>query len=91
MHTGQPKPQSMINKDTSGKIIRDNSNNKGFFPALNFSNNFATINYDAQINIKIDYTINHVFRSRKVQEHNTLHTVCVLERNQLLTILAMSV
>ena len=33
----------------------------------------------------------HVFRSMTVQELNTLHTVCELERNQLLTILAMSV
>ena len=35
--------------------------------------------------------MNHVFRSVTVQELNTLHTVCELERNQLLTILAMSV
>ena len=40
---------------------------------------------------KIDYIINHVFRSMTVQELNTLHTICELERNQLLTILAMSV
>ena len=43
------------------------------------------------MNTRIDYTINHVFRSMTVQEQNTLHTVCELERNQLLTILAMSV
>ena len=58
---------------------------------MNVSNNFATIDYDAHINTKIDYTINHVLRSMTVQELNTLHTVCELERNQLLTILAMSV
>ena len=41
---------------------------------------------------KIDYTINHVFRSLTVQELiNTLLTICELGRNQLLTILAMSV
>ena len=51
----------------------------------------ATIDYEAHINTKIDYTINHVFRSMTVQELNTLHTICELERNQLLTILAMSV
>ena len=34
--------------------------------------------------------MNHVFRSMTVQELNTLHTVCELERSQLLTILAMS-
>ena len=37
------------------------------------------------------HTINHVFRSMTVQELNTLHTICELERNQRLTILAMSV
>ena len=42
-------------------------------------------------NTKIDFTMNHVFKSMTVQELNTLHTVCELERTQLLTILAMSV
>ena len=61
------------------------------FPALNVSNNFATIDYDAHIHTKIDYTRNHFFRSMTVQELNTLYTVCELERNHLLTILARSV
>ena len=91
MHTGQPNPYSMIDEYISGKIVLDTSNNKFIFPALNVSNNFATIDYDAHINTKIDYTINQVFRSMTVQELNTLHTICELERNQLLTILAMSV
>ena len=91
MHTGQPNPHSMIDEYISGKIVLDTSKNKFIFPALIVSNNFATIDYDAHINTKIDYTINHVFRSMTVQELNTLHTICELERNQLLTILAMSV
>ena len=91
MHTGQPNPHSMIDEYISGKIVSDTSNTKVIFPALNVSNNFATIDYDAHINTKINYTINHVFRSMTVQELNTLHTICELERNQLLTILAMSV
>ena len=81
----------MIDEYISGKIVLDTSNNKFVFPALNVSNNFATIDYNAQIKTKIDYTISHVFRSMTVQEFNTLHTICELERNQLLTILAMSV
>ena len=81
----------MINEYISGKIVLNNSNTKYVFPALSISNNFATIDYDAHINTKIDYTINRVFRSMTVQELNTLQTVCELERNQLLTILAMSV
>ena len=40
---------------------------------------------------KIDFTIKHVFKFMTVQELNTLHTVCELERTQLLSILAMSV
>ena len=64
----------MIDEYISGKIVLDTSNNKFVFPALNVSNNFATIDYDAHINTKIDYTINHVFRSMTVQELNTLHT-----------------
>ena len=91
MQTGQLNPHSMIDEYISGEIVEDNSNNKFVFPALNVSNNFATIEYDAQINTKIDYTINHVFRSMTVQELKTLHTKYELERNQLLTILAMSV
>ena len=91
MHTGQPHPHSMIDEYISGKILSDNSNNKFVFPALNVSNIFATIDYDAHINDKIDYTINHVFRSMTVQELVTLQTICESERNQLLTILAMSV
>ena len=80
MHTGQPNPSSMINENISGKIVFNNSKNKYVFPALNVSNNCATIDYDAHINTKIDYTINHVFRSMTVQELNTLQTVCELER-----------
>ena len=75
----------------SGKIVLDSTTKHYVFPALNVSNNFATIEHDAHYNTKIDYTINHVFHSMTVQELNTLHTICELERNQLPTILAMSV
>ena len=81
----------MIDEYISGKIVLDNSNNKFVFSALNVSNSFATIDYDAHINTKIDYTVNHVFCSMTVQELNTLHTICEMEKNQLLTILATSV
>ena len=69
----------------------DTSNRTYMFRALNVSNNFATLDYDAHINTKNDFTINHVFTSLTVQELNTLHTVCELERTQSLSILAMSV
>ena len=60
MHTGQPNPQSITNEYISGKIVLDDYN-KFIYPALNVSNNFATIGYEAQM--KMDYTSNHVFRS----------------------------
>ena len=91
MNTGQPRPHSRIDQRISGQIQYDNTNKNNIFPALNISNNFATLDYDAHINTKIDFPINHVFKSMSVQELNTLHTVCELERTQLLTILAMSV
>ena len=61
MHTGQPNNQFMIQEYISGKIVLDNSNKNFIFPALNISNNFATIDYDAYINTKSDYIINDVF------------------------------
>ena len=91
MNTGLPKPHSIIDQTISGNIKSDDSNKRYIFPALNISNNFATLDYDAHINTKIDFTINHVFKSMTVQELNTLHAICELERTQLLTILAMSV
>ena len=91
MNTGKPRPHSMIAQGISGQIQYDDTNKKYIFPALNISNNFATLDYHAHINTKIDFTINHVFKSMSVQELNTLHTICELERTQLLTILAMSV
>ena len=93
MHTEQPNPQSINDEYVSGKIVINNSNNKFMYPALNVSNNFATSDYDAHINTKFDYILNHVFRSMKVQEQdlNTLHAAWELERNQLLSILARSV
>ena len=91
MNNGQPRPHSIIDQKTSGEIQFDTSNQKYIFPALTVSNSYATLDYDAHINTKIDFTINHVIKSMTVQDLNTLHTVCDLESAQLLTILAMSV
>ena len=90
MHTGQTNPHSLINEHISGKLNLDRQK-KNVFPALNVFNNFATIEYGAHIITKFNYTINHVSLSMTVQDLNTLHTVCELERNHLLAILAMSV
>ena len=90
MKNGQLRPHSIIDQNISGRIQFDTSNQKYIFPALNVSNIFVTLDYDAHINTKLDFTINYVFKSLTVQELNTLHTVCELEKTQLLTILAMS-
>ena len=81
MNNGQPRPHSIIDQKISGKIHFDTSNQKYIFPALNVSNNFATLDYDAHIKTKSDFTINHVFKSMTVQELNTPHTVCELEKH----------
>ena len=91
MNNGQPRPHSIIDQKISGRIHFDTSKQKYIFPALYVLNTFATLDYDAHINTKIVFTINHVFKSMTVQEINTPHTVYELERTQLLTVLAMSV
>ena len=85
MNNGQPRPHSIIDQKYSGRMQFDTSNQKYIFPAINVSNNFATVDYDVHINTKIDFTIKHIFKSMTAQELNTLHTVCILERTQLLT------
>ena len=67
MNIGKPRPHSIIDQKISGKIQFDTSNQKYIFPALNVSNNFAILDYDAQFNTKIDFTLNHVFKSMTVQ------------------------
>ena len=91
MNNEQPRPHSIIDQNIRGRIQFDTSNQKCIFPALNVPNNFATLDYDVHINTKNDFTKNHVFKFMTVQELNTLHTVCELERTQVVTILAMSV
>ena len=53
MSNGQPRPHSITDHKIRGKIQFDTSNQKYLFPALNVSNNFATLDYDAHINIKL--------------------------------------
>ena len=80
MNNGQPRPHSIIDQNISGRIQFDTSNQNYIFPALNVSNIFANLDYDAHVNTKIDFTKNHVFKSITVQDLNTLHTKCELER-----------
>ena len=98
MQTGKPNPLQLPQNEQynrlttqliSGKLVH--TQDKLLFPALNSSNNFATIDYEAHINTKLDYSINHIFKSMSVAEPYTLHTICEVEHTQLLKVLAMSV
>ena len=39
---------------------------------------FGTVDYDANKNTKIEYSINHVFKSMSIQGVKTLHQKCEL-------------
>ena len=52
MNNGQPRPHSIIDQNISGRKQFDTSNQKYIFPALNVSDSFATLDYDAHINTK---------------------------------------
>ena len=71
------------------QLIR--TKNNFVFAALNFSNNFATIDNEARVNTKIEYFITHVLKTKTVAQLITFHNDCEVERTQLLTIPAMSV
>ena len=98
VHTGKRNPLQLTGNEhyeklstqlTSCKLVHNR--NKLFFPASNSSNTFVTIDYEAHINTKSDYPINHVFKTMSIAELNTLHTTCEVERTQLLTSIAMFV
>ena len=98
MHTGKRNPLQLPEDEQyvrlSSQLTTINlfhNQNYLIFLALNSSNSFETIDYEAHCNTKIDYSNNHVFKTMSVAELNTLHTLCQVERTQLLTILAMSV
>ena len=67
----------------SGKLIH--TQNKHLFAALKSSKMFATIDYEALINTKINDYINHVSKTMLVAELeiNTLHSHCEIDRTQL--------
>ena len=98
MDTGERNPLQLLEDEQytklptlliSGKLVHTQT--KFLFPDLNYSNKFATIDNEAQINTKNEYSNNRVFRTMSFAESNTLHTFCEGERTQLLNILAMSV
>ena len=53
---------------TSGRLLH--TQDKFLFPALNSLNHFATIEIEAHINTKIDYSLIHVFKTMPVAEHS---------------------
>ena len=75
----------------SSPIVFDSGKNKFELFRPNDSNSFGTVDFDANVNTKIDCSISHVVKSMGFQELNTSYQFCELERTQLPTILAMSV
>ena len=80
MYTGLRNPpqlpedeqcDSLLTQLNSRKLIQDQNNL--LFRALNFSNDFATIDFEARVNTKIDYSNNHVLKTIIAAELNTLH------------------
>ena len=65
--------------------------NRKCFPPVNDAISFGTVDYDVHIKTKIEYSIDYVFKSMTIQEPNTLHHICELGREPLLSILDMSV
>ena len=57
---------------------------------MNDSSNFDTVDYDALINTKIDYSFNHVFNSKTIQELDSIRYIYELERTLLLIVFLMS-
>ena len=72
-------------------LFFESVNNKDYFPLLIDSNSFATVNCDARLNTKAEYSINYASKFKTIPELNTLHHICEPERRYLLTKLAMSV
>ena len=52
---------------------------------------FSTVDYNAHINQKLDFSINIVVKSMTIQKKNTLHYICELEPAKIITTSAMSV
>ena len=96
MNTGNINPfvadenSSLIQNSMSSTLFFEFVKSINYFPPLNGSNNFRTVDYDAHINTKIDYSFDHVFKSMTLHELNKLHRICELERTQLLIVLAKS-
>ena len=88
-HAYRTTKSSIKDKRKYRKIVLDTTRQHHVSAALNVSNNFATIDYGAHIITKTYRKFNQVFPSMTVQELNTLHTICELERKHL--IFAMSV
>ena len=73
------------------KLVFDSAKIKDYFSPFNDSNKFGTVDYDAYIKFKIDYSTKHVLKWKTIQELNALHHVWELERTQFLYIEAICV
>ena len=72
--TWQLNPQSTFNEYITGNLVLNTSNNQYVFSALDASNKIATNEYDAHLNVKIEYTINNAFRSSVHESTRNKHS-----------------
>ena len=82
---------SFSQQPASSPLVFDSVKSKFYFPPVNDSISFGTVDHDAHINTQIEYSTNHVNISTSIQELNTSHRICGLDRTQRPTIIAMSV
>ena len=97
MNTGN-KNLSFVEEDSSSSqqsksllLVFVSVKSKNRFPPLKGSISCGTVGYDTHKYAEIEFTVNHLFITMTLQELNTLHPICELERAQLLNILAESV
>ena len=52
---------------------------------------FGFIDYEAHVNLKLNFIFNNVYGELQDLENNFLHLLCIQEQTQLLTNLALSI
>ena len=70
----------------SSPLVFDSVNKKYYFLPVNDSSSFGTVDYDAQMKTKTNYSNDEVFKFFTMQQLNTLHYICDSEKKQSLTI-----
>ena len=96
-NTGNQNPTVRVQKSAFtqssplSQLVFHSVNIKNYFPPLNGSNCFLTVQYDDQMKTKVDLSTNHVIISLTIQEFVTLLHNCERKILPFLTKLALVV